>query len=240
MDISVLITSKNEPYLAQTIEDIKANAKGTIEILAEEDDGRGQRAMLNKLAGQAKGKYLLKVDAHCSFGLGFDTIMLEDMDEATIMAPYLMPLDVEKWVVSHHNKMSSYVFDTNLVMHFAPNTDDLINDTMCLQGSCFLVSRETFFKWDLCDETLGSWGHQGVELGIKAWNNGGRCVTTKKTYYGHLFRHTELDFPYKRSQEAIDETHNKFIKKFKTKDIGWLIERFGYPVDWTPEAVAKL
>lgn len=238
--ISILITAKNEPYLQQTIEDIKRNAVGEIEILAENDDGRGQRAMLNKLARQAKGEYLMKVDAHCSFGYGFDVIMLEDMDDKTILAPYLMPLDAEKWIVSHHNKMSSYVFDTDLVMHFAPNNDEPVNETMCLQGSCFMVAKQTYFDWNLCDESLGSWGCQGIELGIKAWNNGGRCLTTKKTYYGHLFRHSEIDFPYKRVQSEIDDTHNKFIKKFKKKDIRWLVERFGYPVDWTPEAVSKL
>lgn len=234
--ISILIATKNEPYLEKTIEDIREHAVTDIEILWKEDKGQGQRAILNELAGKAKHKYILKTDAHCSFGHGFDQIMLDNIEDDMVAAPLLFPLNAEQWEVSHHNRMDSFAFDTNLVMHHVQGK----GETMCMQGSCFMTTQKNFFDWELCDESLGSWGHQGVELGIQTWGHGGKCVIVSKTFYGHLFRHSEKDFPYQRNQKEIDDTHNKFIQKFKTKDIGWLVKKFDYPLDWTKEIVATL
>lgn len=238
--ISVLITSKNEPYLAKTITDLEENAVTDIEIIAEEDDGRGQRAMLNKLAEQAKGDILIKVDAHCAFGYEFDKILLEDYEDNSIIAPLLFPLYSEHWEVSHHKPMSNFVFDTNLVMQHGGEQPERVHETMCMQGSFFMVSKKNWFDWNLVDESIGSWGCQAVELGLKAWYNGGKCLTSKKTYYGHVFRHSDEEFPYKRNQKEIDKTYERFIKQFKNKDLGWLVEKFNYPANWTPEAVNNL
>lgn len=238
--ISILIPSKNEPYLKQTIEDIERHAEGEIEILAQEDYGIGQRALTNRLAEKAKGEYLMKVDAHCSFAQGFDVEMMKDMDDKTVMAPYLMVLDAENWVVKPHKKSSMYVFDSNLIFQYGEENKEIVNETMCMQGSCFLVSKKAYFDWNLCDESLGSWGQQGVELGIKTWLNGGRCVTTKRTYYGHLFRHSETDFPYKRNQEEIDNTRNLFVKRFKNANLIPIIDKFNYPCDWSLEKLKDL
>jgi glycosyltransferase involved in cell wall biosynthesis len=240
--ISIIIPSKNEPYLQQTIADIYKHAEGEIEILVghDEEDQIGQRAQMNRLAVKARGQFIMKTDAHCSFGQGFDRIMLEDYEPDMIMAPYLLALNAEKWIVRSDKRHAGYVFDTQLVMQHAETTDQPLQETMCLQGSCFLTSTDNYWKWNLCDPSLGSWGGQGVELGIKAFLNGGRCVTTKKTYYGHLFRTNEEDFPYKRKQAEIDAGHQAVLRKFKTKAIASLIQKYNYPCDWTQEEVDKL
>ena len=239
--ISVIIPSLNEPYLEKTVADIQQHAVGEIEILVGDDavEKLGQRALMNKLARQAKGEYIMKCDAHCSFGPGFDKIMLEDMDDKTIMAPFLLPLDGETWTLSN-NRHSSFVFDTNLVMHHAPNNDELVNETMCLQGSCFLTTTENYWKWNLCDQSYGSWGQQAVELGIQAYLHGGVCKTTKKTYYGHVFRHNEIDFPYKRDNAPGKRANELMKQRFLNKSIAGLIEKFDFPLDWTPEKVNEL
>lgn len=239
--ISVIIPSLSEPYLQKTIKDLYEHAVGEIEILVghDEDDQIGQRAQMNRLAKRAKGDVLMKCDAHCSFGPGFDKIMLEDMDDRTILAPFLLPLNGETWTLGN-NRHSAYVFDTNLVMHHAPNNTELVNETMALQGSCFMVTTENYWRWNLCEEKLGSWGGQGSELGIKAFLNGGVCKTTKKTYYGHVFRHGETDFPYVRDMEAIKQSQQNIIAKYRTKALAPLIERYNYPVDWTEDFVSTL
>lgn len=231
-EISVIIPSKNEPYLQQTVEDIKEHAETDPEILYQEDMGNGQRATMNRMALEAKGKYIMKVDAHCSFGYGFDRILLENIEDDMTIAPLLLPLNAEQWEVSHHNKMSNFVFDTNFIMYHGGEKEENMTETMCMQGSFFMTLKDNYFDWNLCDESLGSWGHQGAEVGIQTWLHGGRCVIVKDTYYGHLFRHKDEEFPYKRNQQDIDATHNEFIKRFKTKDTGWLVEKFDYPLDW--------
>lgn len=232
--ISFIITAKNEPYLDKTIEDIHKSATGTFEVLAEEDDGRGQRAMINKLLKQSKYPVICKVDAHCSFGPNFNQILLEDLDERTIIAPALYPLDGETWTVNHHNKMHNYVFDSKLVMHHAPSAEGKVVQTMCMQGSFFMCYKDFFYEANLCDESIGSWGSQAVELGIKGWYNNGKCLTSKKTYYGHVFRHDDKDFPYERNKKEIDQTYKRFINKMSDYDLGWLVKKFNYPCDWQP------
>lgn len=241
--LSILIPSKNEPYLQRTIDDIIEHAEGAIQIISREDDGVGQRALTNQLAHAAKGDYIMKLDAHCSMSQGFDVKMIEDMEDDMIMSPYLLNLDEHNWAVEQYPMSSAYGFDTNLVFQYNLEAEDktkLINETMCLQGSCWMVKAENYWDWNLCDEELGSWGHQGVELGIKAFLNGGRCVTNKNAYYGHLFRHSEADFPYKRDKEAIKITSNKFREKFLNQDIAPLIKKYGYPHDWSEEKVKEL
>lgn len=230
--ISILIPSKNEPYLEQTIADLKENATGEIEILAREDYGIGQRALTRELAREAKYDWIMKVDAHCSFGYGFDTKMLGVIDDKTILAPYMMVLDAETWTVKPEKKTSRYCFNTKFVMLYDQENDEHNPETMCLQGSCFMVSKKNYFDWNLDDPTLGSWGGQGVELGIKAFLNGGVCKTTKETYYAHMFRHTDAEFPYDRGDNPGKHATEELIKRYKDKVMP-LVEKFGHPADWS-------
>ena len=99
--LSILIPARNEMFLARTIEDILENSEADIEIIAVLDgqwaeppipqhekvnivyvpEAIGQRAATNLGARIAKGKYLMKLDAHCSFDKGFDRKMIEFMEE---------------------------------------------------------------------------------------------------------------------------------------------------------------
>ena len=241
-DLSIIIPSRNEKHLYRTIVDLYKNIEANTEILYEEDTVIGQRALINKLVTQSTAKYIMKVDAHCSFSQGFDKILLKDMDSRTIMAPYMLCLDEDTWTPRHSPMSSSYCFDTDLVFQYNLQAEDkeLINETMCLQGSAWIVNRETYFKWNLDDPTLGSWGMQGVELGIKAWTNRGRCVTNKRCNYAHLFREKEKDFPYKRDKKAIKKTRDIFQQRFKNKDIAGLIRKFDFPSNWTEAEVNML
>jgi glycosyltransferase involved in cell wall biosynthesis len=240
--ISIIIPSLNEKYLDKTVEDIQEHAVTPIEILVGDDakEKLGQRALMNKLAREATGRYIMKVDAHCSFGPGFDAIMLEDMRDNWILAPYLLPLDAENWKVRFDKKMAGYVFDSQLVMHHAETTQELLQETMCLQGSCWMITKENYWGWNICDESLGSWGSQGPELGIRAYLNGGACYTTKKTYYGHLFRTEELEFPYDRGKEPGRRSNEKLKQKYLNQSIAPMIRKWNYPADWTEEIVNNL
>jgi glycosyltransferase involved in cell wall biosynthesis len=226
-ELTVIIPSRKEKFLQQTIEDIKQHAEGDIEILYEEDEGLGQRALLNKLARKATGKYIMKCDAHCSFSQGFDVKMIAQMDDKTILSPILMPL-YENWTINGKKQMCQFAFDTDFVMQ---HIDGDVGETMCLQGSCWMITKENYFKWNVCDESLGSWGGQAVELGIRAFLNGGRCITTRDAYYGHIFRHTDSEFPYDRG-ESPGKLATERLKGIYFDKIGGLIEKFNFPCDW--------
>lgn len=142
---------------------------------------------------------------------------------------------------------SNFYFDTGLHFQYMPeDTDELVSETMSLQGSCFVANRDKYFELNLCDEQFGSWGSQGTEVACKTWLSGGRVLSTKKAFYGHQFRETE-GFPYHNPGDAILAAQ-KYAKDLflgnkwplQKYPIQWLIEKFNYPGDWTKEMVKEL
>lgn len=120
-DLSILIPSRNEMFLARTIQDILEHAETDIEVIAVLDGACanppvpqhervnvifmhkpiGQRAATNVAARLATGKYVMKLDAHCAFAQGFDRVMLEDITPDVTMVPILHRLWVFDWECYH-------------------------------------------------------------------------------------------------------------------------------------------
>lgn len=123
-DLSILIPSRNEMFLARTIEDILAKKEANTEIIALLDgawadpgipqhndvtviyvpEAIGQRAATNMAAKLAKGKYVMKVDAHCAFDQGFDRKMLEAyklVGDNVTMVPIMRNLWAFDWKCFH-------------------------------------------------------------------------------------------------------------------------------------------
>jgi glycosyltransferase involved in cell wall biosynthesis len=114
--ISVLIPARNEFLLGKTIDSILESAEGDIEIIAVldgywpepiRDDPRvtlihhksiGQRAAVNEAARIAKGKYILKTDAHSIFDKGFDINLAADCEYDWTVIPRMYNLHAFDWV----------------------------------------------------------------------------------------------------------------------------------------------
>jgi glycosyltransferase involved in cell wall biosynthesis len=254
--ISILIPARNEKYLQRTIDGLFENARGDIEVLVALDNwpsapqmkvkrGRvihtraGQRRATTLLAQFALGEIVMKTDAHCLFAPGYDIALAKDLQPKTILAPYMLVLDEEMWMPIN-KRASQYCFDTNFIMQYDVERPEILSETMCLQGSCFVMSRNDFFEFGLNDDKLDSWGGQGPELGIKAFLNGGKCMTTKNTYYAHLFRTTAEAFPYERGEDPGGLATDQLIWRYRNKKLLPLIEKFGYPADWSVDNVHSL
>jgi hypothetical protein len=117
-DLSILIPSRNEQFLARTIQDILENIEGNTEIIVGLDglwaeppindnprvtivhvsESIGQRAMTNQLCRLSDAKYIMKVDAHCAFDKGFDVKMMSVMHDDWTMAPVMRNLHAFNWV----------------------------------------------------------------------------------------------------------------------------------------------
>jgi hypothetical protein len=122
-------------------------------------------------------------------------------------------------------------------------TGDIV-ETMSLQGSCFMLTREKYWELDICSEEFGSWGSQGIEVAVKTWLSGGRVVCNRSTYYAHMFRTQggDFGFPYPQSGQAIDRAkkHAKdlFFGNRWDKQIlplSWLVEKFWPVPGWTQQ-----
>ena len=149
------------------------------------------------------------------------------------------------WIAKPNPASRAYTFDRDL--HFQYWNDykkrqvgDLV-ETMSIQGSCFMVTRDKYFELDLCDERHGSWGQQGTEVACKTWLSGGRVMVTRKTWYAHMFRTQggDFGFPYpnpgneqekarKYSQELW--LNNKWDKAIHP--LSWLIDKFAPVPGW--------
>jgi len=107
---------------------------------------------------------------------------------------------------------SDFYFDKDLIFQFGDvDNFEMLHETKAIQGSGFLVSRENYWKWQLCDESWGSWGQMGFEIYTKTLKNGGKVMATRKAFMGHFFRKVD-EFPYSRSQEQIDGAYKKSLE----------------------------
>ena len=253
-ELSLLIPSRNEDYLQNTIDDIFKHSEADIEVIVgldgldksiftinkhperfkrlfvwDLDNPIGQRAMTNLLANHARGKYIAKIDSHCSFAQGFDRILLESMEEDMIVTPILARLHAFDWVCScgkrenqdtpfkcHDVKKETvweilskpftnrYGFDSNFIFQYLPNEEGKLVETMALQGSFFMILKDKYFELNICDEAMGSWGFQGIETACKGWFNNMRVVTNKDTYYAHYFKEKIID-----GKVVVDISYNR-------------------------------
>ncbi len=100
-DLSVIIPARNEEFLARTIQDILEKKRAKTEIIAVLDgkwanppiedhpdvtiiylpESVGQRAATNIGARLSRAKFIMKLDAHCSWDEGYDLKMIEGFDK---------------------------------------------------------------------------------------------------------------------------------------------------------------
>ena len=312
MQLSILIPSRNEMFLARTIEDILENIEADTEVIAVLDGkladpqipqhnrvniiclnkSIGQRGATNLACKLAKGKYVMKVDAHCSFDKGFDRKMINRMEDNYTLVPVMRNLWAYDWKCYHcgwkkyqgqtpskceqcgktdkiRRKMIwkgkerpqsvSYCFDSN--PHFQyfneyKKTEEYKKDlktgltqTMSLQGSCFMMTRDKYLELNICDEEFGSWGNQGIEVSLKTRLSGGKVLVNHDTWYAHLFRTQggDFSFPYENKGNDVSRCKAKVRKMFwlnkynkQIYPLSKVIEQFMPVKGWSIEDIKNL
>jgi len=252
--LTVIIPARAEAFLQKTIDNVLENADGEIEIITICDGwkpdtplrdhdylrviynnvARGQRMAINDAAKIALGDYVMKLDAHCAVGPGFNTILERDCEYDMTMIPEMYNLDIGTWKPKYFDdydeaisrgKVNPYMYiglvDGNLRAqyysgrksraHFRDRKDVKIDETMCCMGPSFFMHKERFWELGGCDEGHGHWGQQGVEVACKAWLSGGRLMVNKNTWFAHWFRggHVHEDgrkgFPYSMRQTQVNK-----------------------------------
>ena len=122
--VSVIIPSRNELFLPQTVEDVITKARGDVQVIVvlegywpdpilpnypnlviiHHGKPRGLRGAVNAAARIASGDYLMKIDAHCMFAEGYDEILKADCEKDWVCVPRRYSLDAESWArkKKHH------------------------------------------------------------------------------------------------------------------------------------------
>ncbi len=213
--LSIIIPSYKDPYLQKTIDDIRKNARGKIEIIAildgYNDDikgatiiqnatRRGLRDTVNSGVAISRGEYILKCDAHCIFDEGFDVKLLADIEDNWVVIPRRYKLDTDKWVICEddpnpidYEELVTTEPDRICGVRWSGRTkrrkDILIDETMVFQGSCWVMSRK---HWDwlggLSEVGYGTFTQEPIEIALKTWLGGGKVMVNKKTWYAHQHR----------------------------------------------------
>lgn len=315
-DLSILIPARNEMFINRTVEDILSNIEADTEIIVVLDgkwaeppipqndrvnvvyvpESIGQRAATNLACKLAKGKYVMKLDAHCALDKGFDRKMIEAFKVAgdnVTMVPIMRNLWAFDWKCHHcgwkkyqgptpekceqcgkgdkiRRKMIwvgkerpqsvSFCFDAEPHFQYFNEytkrpeyTKDLqdsgLTETMSLQGSCWMLTRQKYLELNISDENFGSWGSQGIEVAAKTWLSGGRVLVNHATWYAHMFRTQggDFGFPYpistKDQEKAKAYARDLFFNDKWDKQIhplSWLVEKFWPVKGWTEEDLVKL
>lgn len=164
------------------------------------------------------------------------------------------------WIGKHNPQSTSYCFDSkphfqyfeewkHRPQYIKDKEKKGLTETMSLQGSCFMCTREKYWELGLCDESLGSWGNQGIEVACKTWLSGGKVLVDHNTWYAHMFRTQggDFGFPYEQHGKHVEETKKKVKNLFwekkwnkQIKPLSWLIRKFSPVPGWTEEDINKL
>lgn len=268
VDLSVIIPARNEQYLQRTIDNVLANIRANTEIIVILDgywpvepipdnpgvvilhhtEARGQRQSINEAARIARGKYLMKLDAHCAVAEGFDRQLIDDYQPGWTVVPRMYNLDIQTWQPKLHKKTDYMYIGWNekgeLRTLYYTGADwkrwhareQEIDEVMSCMGPGWFLSAEQFWAQGGCDETHGSWGQQGVEVALKAWLSGNALMVNKRTWFAHWFRASDGGFPYPISNKDIEQAR-AYSKNLWTGDkwpgatrkLAWLIEKFNPP-----------
>lgn len=120
--LSVIIPSRAPQYLQKTVNDLLANAEGSIEIIVVYDgiwpepplkedqrvviihqgtihNNLGMRAAINAGVAISKGKYIMKVDEHTAWDKGFDVKLAANCEDTWVVIPRRKRLDPESWTL---------------------------------------------------------------------------------------------------------------------------------------------
>lgn len=118
--VSIIIPSRNEPYLQKTVQDILQKATGDIEVIAVLDgywpkpeeivddvrviylhhgEAKGMRAAINHGVAVSRSEYILKCDAHVMFAEGFDAVLRLDCADDWVVVPRRYALDPVRWEI---------------------------------------------------------------------------------------------------------------------------------------------
>jgi len=275
-DLSILIPARNEVFLQKTVSDLLTKAEGNIEVIVILDgywptpqlidDDRlkiihrgksmGMRAAINAGAAIAKGKFLMKTDAHCMFAKGYDTVLATNCEDNWVVVPRRYALNPEKWERIDNPKYPiDYMYlsnDLHGVVWTEKNKDPilakkLIDETMSNQGSVWFMTKEYFSDLELMDESAyGIFWNEFQEIGLKCWLSVGRVMVNKKTWYAHWHKTSDYGRGYSLGSSEQPKALAT-VAKWKTKGwhkqtlpLTWLIERFWPVPGWTPELVENL
>jgi len=176
---------------------------------------RGMRGAINAGIDIARGEFLMRTDEHCMFAKGFDKAMTDVCQPNWIMTATRYFLDPVKWERMEIPPVNYEKLVIQNGIKFAgqrwkerdeKNKNIMIDETMAMQGSCWVMPRAWFQKvvGELQTKGYGPSYQDSHEMIFKTWQNGGKMMLNKNTWFAHKHR----SFP-RTHQEGTKENPSK-------------------------------
>lgn len=245
-------TNEKPHNFNRTIESLIDNSTGKIEILVLLDgwitddifksdcvkvivseENIGIRRIVNMGARIATGKYIFRIDAHCSMSYGWDTKLKCACNGNNFVNCVIDAIDEETWKGMGHNYTFVYI-DTECSekwwgdQYKKLEDCNLIEKTMSLTGCGWMTTKD--FYWNVFkgfDENIIGYGCEGQEISLKVYPQGGEINLRKDVVCGHFF----YSNPNRYSSETVDKIKKYLLSKYR-KDLFDLVKMFSPVPGW--------
>ena len=281
--VSVIIPARKEPYIRETLRDVYANRVGDIEVILVIDGPMpdyeipeykglriyhnpkvlGLRPCLNAAIDVARGKFILKLDAHCTIGEEWDKILKADCEDNWVVIPRRYWFDAPAWTILDRPLVDCMqyiyphkrVYKPRLTCRPWPERaeeykDDMLIEDMGYQGSGWFMHRKHWHRIGGCNpnDGYGTFGEEPQEVGLKTqlgpWE--GKIIRNKNTWYAHWSKpqsHWTAD-PEEAGRVPYEDFEITYVWAFnywwnnryekQTHTFQWLVDKF-WPIPRWPE-----
>lgn len=271
--VSVIIPARIEPYLQETINSLFNTAESEIEVIAVLDaywpdppiqphpnlilvhktKNTGMRDNINSAARIARGKYIMKCDAHCVFDQGWDVKLAADCKPNWCVVPRRYDLPRKTWPEGGKRGKRLYEFQyisypkdpkypfkgCNWPEYASRVEGQNICDLMTFQGSCWFMHKDFFWNTigGLDTENYGTMGREAQEVCLKTWLSGGRCVLNRNTWYAHWKRAQSREYkkPIREWEKSAKYNEQLWLNNKwpgQKRELSWLLKRFAPVPGW--------
>lgn len=206
MDVSIVMTALDEPYVNRTIDDIiEKTGRNLKEIIVIDDNSekpishpqakvirnekrRGLIWGRNYGTKIAKSDMVISIDPHCMVTKGWMRPMMKRLDEnyKCVVSPKIWQLNPEEWKPNRYSVGRKTEWNWNLEFKWN-NKLGSGKATPAICGCCFAFTKGW---WEECggfDSKMKTWGGENIEFTLKTWLCGG-SVEMVNCFVAHWFK----------------------------------------------------
>lgn len=221
MEVSVIITALDEPYINKTIDDIVEKSDSRLKEIIVIDDLSEQpikhkdaKIIRNKerkglIKGRniateiAKSECVISVDAHVKVSENWLDGILNPLAKRynAVVAPMTMALDPDKW---EDINIDSYGYTTHWKWDLDFYWGSKSRYTPAVAGHCFGFTKNWWEESGRFDDGMKTWGGENIEFPLRTWLFGG-TVEVADCWVSHWFKQEfnySMDFKTLLSNKA--------------------------------------
>lgn len=256
ISVCIPIREHDFKYLSRTIDSVKKNAVGKIEVIVFADGFtipenfrkdvtilcndyivQGQRIAMNHMAKIAKGKYLFRLDGHCLMSPEWDARLKLSMGKEKVVTTIFGYIDEDMNIVEGRECTFVLLNETARSQFvrpwIKPENRNPEEKQMGLSGCAWLIEKDYYNQIGGHDEYLTHWGGIGSEIALKTWTSGGQAAIRTDVVCYHLFR---TKTPFENTNLHERSRTFRFLKekyidvKGLKRNFNWL--RYQFP-EWS-------